>query len=1602
MSSLFPGPGTRGPSASGPASDVFNARVRSRGRSDYEAIDDLSPAARIQTAGGSTGQERLAQQQPRFDTAMQAADTYDLRTEQSTGIVGSIFDFLGRGQSAITGALTGYTGMERNAENRGYGSFTEAARRFREGASGKEQYRFSQFTDTGRRVAEGEDVSGLQRGWNTALGFAIDTALDPLTYVSFGGSIMGRMRAANAIRSGPQTAIRDAIRQDGFNTKRFVRTLVDPSENVYRTSTVASRLNTLAKGVAEGADPAIAPIVKGFNVSPTSSFDEIIAATDRLQLETGIDLLREFAVEAAPEAAGMAYARRSAAGLRQWSIRNFGDEAGNAYFNSLPTDIQGGIRIRLPFIRRADGTPIAAGIKGVGAGRLSEKFAPLGKLSELTQEGRDIARVLLERPLRSFSGEGADLYYDAVIKATGKVKSNRQSSWVDYSGAKYAQAERRSMRAIFDNDMLRRHETASQIYEAAVSQYGDVFKNSFRNFMYNTEELTKAGTRDLTGHEAVAYRTAVTWRSMLDELGEQAVEIFGDADIAFNRIRNYVPRAATQIERASRFLGRKSSRGGSGAFDYTKHRGQWAEQWKIFDDGIARVVKWMPNEDIKRVGGQAGDVFESDPTVWMSIYLTELRTSLIDQKTINFYKNAGLLTSAERATMNKVDQAEAQRRIYELIGSQADPAGTPTPTLRRIEDRLTSPAMAYTGDDNWQQAEALASYLRSEGLDILEIGDINQYVKDGEVFRNVIDNTGILRTKSGRYQIVDSQNRALRHSDGRLREYDSYDEARGAWNVDQRVTREGIYYEEYLPDVRAGLLHDIDAIYASPIFADLHLNNLARMQNDDEIALYIEAWMIALQRFGRYDPETVVTKGGQPAFARGPGNMPKGLSPLEAEVSVMEDSFKQWLQSNEYMSIGGLTFNPDETLSEASRKLVKTRIAEQLVNEYAPQKLMENIQRIYKVQQDPQGVGAAIYNNLYKPLYAAQKAWMTLGRGPGFVARNILGGSWNNWINGVGREHSIKSARMLAARKAADKQAKKMLQGNILEIDPQLMADTYRDTVRKNLSSNYKGAELDELMEYWDLFSRQGLAGNRDTARLYGELFQSVSGRGARNTQRFKGSSRASRLRIKESGTVDQPLTVYESQGMERFLEVVGGDNWWIKDFMAPKVEMSEDYMRFAAFLKGIDEIGLEAPQSGIRGFAAGEWVKVTQFDYADLSDAERTMKMVVPFYTWTRYNVPLQVRAVIQQPGRIAQALRIHESLGEMFGEEDAVSPSYVADKFGITIGEHSPFFAMLPKGMRPKGDVTLGLTWGEPIGDINTLFRDPTRSSGINKFLNMREVAQQLNPIITASSEIQRAFTESGRAGVSNVEEAPRWAQWLQLSSEDPLEPGREVASRSVLEGIRNILPMVGQAERLFPYIGGERSGGRWTTSIISAMFGLPVATIDDWKKASEMDLRTNFINNQMKDLYGREWEYRMETIRRLQSEGAPTEFIEAMNLREIKDTELDVLRAVHTWRMMRRVELLLENGTTEDEVLAALSAFVPEGSKTENILQILWDYAPKPSSDFSEGVRQYGLQPVSRQDLEDLGLTRNDVRNMTEDEQKSLIYWVNRNRGWTGPRT
>lgn len=114
----------------------------------------------------------------------------------------------------------------------------------------------------------------------------------------------------------------------------------------------------------------------------------------------------------------------------------------------------------------------------------------------------------------------------------------------------------------------------------------------------------------------------------------------------------------------------------------------------------------------------------------------------------------------------------------------------------------------------------------------------------------------------------------------------------------------------------------------------------------------------------------------------------------------------------------------------------------------------------------------------------------------------------------------------------------------------------------------------------------------------------------------------------------------------------------------------------------------------GSKSVADAAWeVRRAHFDYADLTTAERKIKdFAVPFYTWTRKNVPYQVVQLLSRPGRVqgfySLAQESETASGSHRGE---LIPSFFRDNGGFRVPGLGPHTYLLPQiGLLDLGRVT------------------------------------------------------------------------------------------------------------------------------------------------------------------------------------------------------------------------------------------------------------------------------------------------------------------------
>lgn len=85
----------------------------------------------------------------------------------------------------------------------------------------------------------------------------------------------------------------------------------------------------------------------------------------------------------------------------------------------------------------------------------------------------------------------------------------------------------------------------------------------------------------------------------------------------------------------------------------------------------------------------------------------------------------------------------------------------------------------------------------------------------------------------------------------------------------------------------------------------------------------------------------------------------------------------------------------------------------------------------------------------------------------------------------------------------------------------------------------------------------------------------------------------------------------------------------------------------------------------------AAKSVKQYLFDYGDLTDLERgVLKRFLPFYTWTSKNVPLQVKALFNEPGKFSKlALGQRDIENEIPKPDERYFNSYIQDNTPLRI---------------------------------------------------------------------------------------------------------------------------------------------------------------------------------------------------------------------------------------------------------------------------------------------------------------------------------------------
>jgi hypothetical protein len=136
--------------------------------------------------------------------------------------------------------------------------------------------------------------------------------------------------------------------------------------------------------------------------------------------------------------------------------------------------------------------------------------------------------------------------------------------------------------------------------------------------------------------------------------------------------------------------------------------------------------------------------------------------------------------------------------------------------------------------------------------------------------------------------------------------------------------------------------------------------------------------------------------------------------------------------------------------------------------------------------------------------------------------------------------------------------------------------------------------------------------------------------------------------------------------------------------------------------------------KGGYTSAEAARWVRKAHFDYDDITKTEREIKRFIPFWSWTKNNVPLQIENILYRPAALSRLRAMQEGVESAFVDDEMnrqALPEAVRDDLVIYVG---------------KGRY-LNLTNVLPFGDI-------VRLSGNKAFV---ELMNMVNPILKQAGE-------------------------------------------------------------------------------------------------------------------------------------------------------------------------------------------------------------------------------------------------------------------------
>lgn len=164
-----------------------------------------------------------------------------------------------------------------------------------------------------------------------------------------------------------------------------------------------------------------------------------------------------------------------------------------------------------------------------------------------------------------------------------------------------------------------------------------------------------------------------------------------------------------------------------------------------------------------------------------------------------------------------------------------------------------------------------------------------------------------------------------------------------------------------------------------------------------------------------------------------------------------------------------------------------------------------------------------------------------------------------------------------------------------------------------------------------------------------------------------------------------------------------------------------EDNARLANFIDGLLK-GMDPQSAAMR-------VKKYLFDYADLAPLEKTvLRRLMPFYTWTRKSIPLALEMLATKPGTVSLLPKARAEMEQNVGGLDRrYVADYINQGFGIPVRKNAKgeLEYFLLKGFIPTADIA-NLDVQDLLGMLSPAIKEPIEQLTNTDLFRMKPISR------------------------------------------------------------------------------------------------------------------------------------------------------------------------------------------------------------------------------------------------------------------------------------